>query len=143
MLKGKNKNPHAALIGLFMNSCHEVHEPIGDLMKYGQAEAFKVKEFLDIGPALASKDISNPDMHRFNDARTLVRDNDMHFKRFTDECQLERITKEAGLEMKTDNTIIREWPTRLKKKPTKKEFEVALGSGHMGSNRYVEWKNLI
>jgi hypothetical protein len=54
----------------------------------------------------------------------------------------EAIVKEVRLEMKEKNTVIEKWPMRLKKEATKEDFDILNASGHMGSERYVEWKSL-
>lgn len=52
----------------------------------------------------------------------------------------------AGVEMKKSNTIVEKWPMRFpftRGTPTakaKKEFARLLGSGHVGHERYVEWR---
>jgi hypothetical protein len=44
--------------------------------------------------------------------------------------------------MKKKNTVIEKWPLRLKKGATKEEFRILHSSGHVGSERYVEWKRV-
>lgn len=50
----------------------------------------------------------------------------------------------AGVRMKPKNTVVAEWPLRLKLRPhqkgAKEEFEEKLGSSHTGVERYVEWQ---
>lgn len=52
----------------------------------------------------------------------------------------------AVLSMKMKHTIIAPWPLRVKSDnphPSQKErddFKLLLGSGHIGHERYVEWK---
>lgn len=50
----------------------------------------------------------------------------------------------AGMKMRTKNTIVGEWPMRLKLRPhqkgAKEAFDRVLGSSHLGIERYVEWQ---
>lgn len=50
----------------------------------------------------------------------------------------------AGVRMKPKNTIVAEWPMRLKLRPhqkgAKEEFGRKLASSHTGVERYVEWQ---
>jgi hypothetical protein len=51
-----------------------------------------------------------------------------------------------GAAMKEKNTIIEQWPFRLKLRPgqpgAQGEFERLLGGGVSGKERYVEWKRI-
>ncbi len=84
---------------------------------------------------------SSPEFIRFMSAEVLFWDFDELFRRFTRESRLDEITKVAGLTMKSKNTIVQPWPMRIKENATQREFDVLLASGHVGSERYVEWKN--
>ena len=84
---------------------------------------------------------SNPEFIRFMSAEILFRDFDELFSRFKSECRLDEISKATRLKMKSKNTIVQPWPMRIKENATQREFHVLLASGHIGSERYVEWKN--
>ena len=86
---------------------------------------------------------SNADFVKFLSAEVLFRDFDDLFNRFKSECRLSEISKAAGLTMKSENTIVRPWPLRLRKNATQREFDVRFASGHTGSERYVEWKSAV
>ena len=49
-----------------------------------------------------------------------------------------------GVKMKEPHSIIEKWPLRLKLQPgqtgAKEEFELLFSSGHVGTERYVEWR---
>lgn len=55
-----------------------------------------------------------------------------------------KIEQVLGVTMKTQHTIIENWPLKLKLRPgqigAKEEFDTLLSSGHVGFERYVEWK---
>lgn len=61
-------------------------------------------------------------------------------------CRLEfdKTSEDAGVIMKAKNTIVEEWPTRLKLQSdhqgAEDEFRLNLGSGFTSLERYVEWK---
>lgn len=51
---------------------------------------------------------------------------------------------EGGLLVKKKHTVVEKWPLRLKLKHgqdgAQSEFDVLHASGHIGHERYVEWK---
>jgi hypothetical protein len=55
-----------------------------------------------------------------------------------------KIEKLLETTMKESHTIVDKWPMRLKLRPdqagAKEEFNLRLGSAHLGCERYVEWK---
>lgn len=54
-----------------------------------------------------------------------------------------KVAKEAGVEMKGKNTVVKAWPFRLTKKQgekgAKEAFEFLEASKAVGSERFVEW----
>ena len=62
------------------------------------------------------------------------------FSCFKCECRLDEISEATGLKIKSKNTIVQPWPTRIKEN-AQHDFNVLLASGHIGSERYVEWEN--
>ena len=83
----------------------------------------------------------NADVVRFLSAQVFFRDFDELFGRFREECGLDECSTAAGLTMKSKNTIVHAWPMRIGKNATQREFDVLMASGHVGSERYVEWKS--
>ena len=83
------------------------------------------------------------DSVRILSAQPLFRDFDDLFNRFKSECGLDEISKAAQLTLKSENTIVRPWPLRLRKNATQREFEILFASGHTGAERYVEWKSAV
>lgn len=76
-------------------------------------------------------------------AQVLFRDFDKLFDRFKLDCRLSEISNATNLKMKSKHTIVEPWPLRIKENATQYEFDVLLASGHIGSERYVEWESLI
>ena len=83
------------------------------------------------------------DSVRLLSAQRLFRKFDDLFDRFKSECGSDEISKAAQLTMKSENTIVRPWPLRLRKKATQREFEILFASGHTGAERHVEWKSAV
>jgi hypothetical protein len=107
-----------------------------------KSESDRLRQYLPLSPAMfQSRDGFNADFMRLNDARSMVRNFDNLFKRFMDECRFKEISKAAGLKEKSKNTVIEPWPMRLNKNATQDEFDILHASGHMGSERYVEWES--
>ena len=71
------------------------------------------------------------------------RDFDALFQTYIVQHQFARISREAGLVMKDQNTIIGKWPLRLERNASQKEFDVSMSSGHTGFERYVEWVRML
>lgn len=69
----------------------------------------------------------------------IMMDNDVILDRYIERTCSEKVAESLGLKMKCENTIVAKWPCRLKKNPTRREFEMVYWSGHNGSERYVEW----
>ncbi len=141
MLKRKSENPHATLITLFLNAVME-ETNLGEHLHLQMAnEMKKAKRYLPATPPPTSE--SCPEFVRFIEACMYFRDFDIPFGRFVRSCRLDEIAKAAGIEMKPKNTIIDKWPMRLRSNATQEEFDLILGSGHVGFERYIEWKSLV
>jgi hypothetical protein len=58
----------------------------------------------------------------------------------------EQVSTDLRVEMKKSNTVVEEWPTRLKLQPgedgAKEEFRLKLGSNFTNTERYVEWRRV-
>lgn len=101
----------------------------------------QVVQLMSIKPeAICNGDKANAEVVKAIHAQGLFADNDTLFNRFLEATQAEHIAKLfCGMAMKEKNTIVAKWPMRLGKKPTQKEFDLVCRSGHLGSERYVEW----
>ena len=141
MLKRRTKNPSATIVALFLNAVHEVSSPLDDLSSIRSAME-SLRSYIPItSDMVRGGSRSNPEFIRFMTARVMFRDFDELFSRFKRECRLDEISKANRLEMKSKHTIVQPWPMRIKENATQREFDILLASGHIGSERYVEWKN--
>ncbi|KAI9875688.1 MAG: hypothetical protein M1830_008116 [Pleopsidium flavum] len=142
LLKRHTQNPNATLVALFLNAVHEVFTPL-DSLGSAISDMDRMRPYLP-----ATRDMVqhgneyNADFLRFMAARGMFRDFDELFKRYMRECRFHEVSKAAGLEMKSQNTIVRPWPMRLEKNATQREFDFLHASGHSGSERYAEWKSV-
>lgn len=106
-------------------------------------EADELFKLMPFDPrVLRSGNPADPDLLRMNDARMHFRDFDKFFDRYMQKLEFGNIGRQAGLAMKKKNTVIEKWPLRLKKGATEEEFRILHSSGHVGSERYVEWKRV-
>jgi hypothetical protein len=87
-----------------------------------------------------SQDIKNAEVIKFVEAHNLFQDCNALLGRFMRECRLRRISRVAGLNMKSTNTIAEPWTLRIKTNATQQDFDSLLVSGHNGSERWVEWE---
>ena len=130
-------------MALFLNAVHEVFSP-QDYLNSTLSTMERLRSYIPMNrDVVQSSSMSNADFVRFLSAQDLFRDFDDLFNRFKSECRLTEISKAAGLTMKSENTIIRPWPLRLRKNATQREFDVLFASSHTGSERYVEWKSAV
>ncbi|KAL1982084.1 hypothetical protein VTN96DRAFT_1797 [Rasamsonia emersonii] len=140
LLKKQTENPHATLIGLFLNA---IDEEDSQSLASLKSDLSYLSRFLPITPNFVRRgDKSDADFLRLIFARDMVRDVDAIFGRYMKKHRFKEITRDAGLAMKSKNTIIPPFPMRLPKNATQKEFDLLLASAHTGSERYVEWKRL-
>ena len=141
MLKSKAENPHATLITLFLNAVQQVITP-EDRINATKLEAAKLSPYMPVTREVLMNGEGSPDLVRFVEAQQYVRDFDKFFERYMRIHNFEDTAKGVGLQMKKRNTVIGEWPMRLKKGSTNEQFEILNMSGNTGSERYVEWKRM-
>lgn len=139
-LKRKSQNPHATLLALFLNAVHESRTD-KDYIDSIATDSAKLHRYMTIQPDMLQP--YNADFLRYNNARSRFQDLDELFDRFMKECCLYEISKVEGLKIKTKNTLVEKWPLRLRNGAKQEEFDRLLASGHLGSERYVEWESLI
>lgn len=84
----------------------------------------------------------NADSIRRLQAFDLFRDFDSLWTRYEQRHGFDGVAEGVGLRAKSKHTITEPWPMRLKKGPTKAEFERLLRSSHTGGERYVEWQRV-
>ena len=143
LLKRKTENPNATIVALFLNAIHEVYSH-HEFLKSALSTMERLRSYIPMTrDMLQASSRPNAAFVRFLSAEVLFRDFDGLFNRFKRESRLEEISKAVSLTMKSENTIVRPWPLRLRTNATQREFDVRLASGHTGSEWYVEWKSAV
>ncbi|ROW01851.1 hypothetical protein VMCG_05583 [Cytospora schulzeri] len=139
-LCSREVNPHATLVTLFLNAVEESCTP----MDQRQELIGEMKKLLLYLPQTAPPEENDAEVLRAGAAANMVRDVDRYFNRYMKLEDFRGAAVAAGVRMKLKNTVVAEWPMRLKlqshQKGAKEEFEQTLGSGHSGVERYVEWQ---
>jgi len=136
LLQHPNHNPHACLLGLYLNAVHEVSTAADEL-----AALMTLEQYIPINKmVLMMRDPYNADSLNFSNAKGIFKDFDGLFQRYMERESFEEICKFTGMVMKATNTVIQPWPLRLSKTATQKDFYSLHKSAHDGSERYVEWK---
>ncbi|KAF2768772.1 hypothetical protein EJ03DRAFT_343808 [Teratosphaeria nubilosa] len=140
LLQHQTENPHATLIALFLN--------IEEIVTVADQEQFMEKELglaLKYSPFKAiTKSPYDADLLKLKSAHALVRNYDLLFKRYMERLHFKDIVEVSGLARKEPHMIVEKWPMRLKLRAgqpgAKEEFDLLLGSGQTGCERYVdEW----
>ena len=66
--------------------------------------------------------------------------------RYAELYEFESLASRLGVDLKTENSIVEPWPTRLKfeqdKSWSQHEFDIILGSDLSCLERYVEWRRI-
>ncbi|KAI0804923.1 hypothetical protein GGR55DRAFT_690875 [Xylaria sp. FL0064] len=156
LLRGRSANPHATLITAFLNSVHEIQmedlkdRPIAALndvmLNIKTAWKYIESDFTAPTGTRAEKEERMLNYYiKTTCAGKLVSDMDKYFNRYMNQYRFARAASYAGVEMKEKHTIIPHWPLRFNGSlyPTQKDkedFKLLLGTGHVGHERYVEWK---
>ncbi|PMD31775.1 hypothetical protein L207DRAFT_591204 [Hyaloscypha variabilis F] len=101
----------------------------------------EMKQVLSYFPSLNSAGMRNTnssDKLKAFEACVYFRD----FVALFDKCEkhfdFRGIGKATGLQVRDENRIVDKWPLRLKRGTSKREFDIMLAFGHVGSERYVE-----
>ncbi|PQE03580.1 MYND finger family protein [Rutstroemia sp. NJR-2017a BVV2] len=142
LLKRKSQNPHATILGLFLNAARECLTTRDELM-FMPVESQQVMKYMPISrDSLTNRTPGNADTVKFVNALAFFRDYDMLFDRFMKECSLEQLSEATGLRIKKNNTLIEKWPLRLIPGSSQEDFDDILASNHTGSERYVEWESM-
>jgi len=140
LLQASVNNPHATLMTTFMNAVHEIRRH--DTPQSMHHEVARVMEYIPL-PRPPGR---NPPDAAFTlriTALELVRDNAFYFNKYMKQLDFEGVARTAGARMKTRNSIVEDWPLRVKRKAgqpgAEGEFRTVLASDHTGIERYVEW----
>ncbi|KAL8762580.1 MAG: hypothetical protein Q9184_001434 [Pyrenodesmia sp. 2 TL-2023] len=142
LLKPPHQNPHATLIGLYLNAVHEASTSTDQIVSMAE-ELTRVRQYMPITPCMLSPDREfSAELLRMLSAREFFRDLDALFERYCRMLGIEGMTQAAGMVMKGKNTVVEKWPMRLGPRATQEEFDKLLASMHDGSERYVEWQRV-
>ncbi|KAI9783495.1 MAG: hypothetical protein M1835_003794 [Candelina submexicana] len=148
LLKSPVLNSHAVLVTLFMNACHEMKSEADEIAAMRDTIQ-QAACFLNVAAPQSALRQWSPMMIQLMGAKDLFRDYDVLFRRYMEAFQFGRLGREVGLSMRVpeDHRIIDAWPLRLKKRfgepGAKEEFDQRIGSGAVGSERYVEWVKVL
>ncbi|KAK5993033.1 hypothetical protein PT974_06460 [Cladobotryum mycophilum] len=140
LLQPKISNPHATLIMLFMNAVRETmteEDTMADMVN-----AFPhVQHFVTRPESQSTYDVG---FIRYTFGMDRFRDNDRYFNKYMRAWKFEDGGRRMGMAIKEKHTIIDKWPLRLRKiageEGSREEFDMSLGTGHAGDERYMEWK---
>ena len=143
LLKPLAENPYATLITLFMNANHDAEKALGkDYFK--KSLASRLRKAMDFAPPkslLYSR--TSAAFLRASRAKGIFSDFDHLFAHYMRMENFEKASRDTGMRMKAGNTIIDEWPLRLRKEygePGAQEaFDRLMASASLGYERYVEW----
>ena len=147
LLKPKTENPHATIVTSFINAVNET-DMNTDYVEHFAAKGRGLEVLASYDPDgllkfIASSSPYDPEKLRISQSFDFFRDNDKLFRIYMAAFQFDGAASVAGVKMKQRNTIVNEWPMRLKKRNgengAKEEFEVLRASSHNGTERYVEW----
>ena len=143
MLKSQKTNRHATLITFFADAVIDAECDLGvDYMTKTSRTVFrKTTKFIDFPvPAYQPQ---HPQYARVMTAKDSFRDFERLFSHYMTMEDFEEAAKQAGMEMKSKNTVVKAWPFRLTKKAGEKgaqeAFDLLEASSAVGSERYVEW----
>ena len=161
LLQHPSSNPHATSLMLFMNAVPEMSHEVPDATAHS-SEMRRVMEYMPL-ERMPSKSASDPQTILMMSAMPLVRDVDKYFDRlvvlvfvglhsltilirYMNVVDFNRVEQLFGVALKKTHSIIEKWPLKLKLRPgqagARKEFATLLSSGHVGQERYVEWKRI-
>ncbi|OAA37382.1 hypothetical protein NOR_07081 [Metarhizium rileyi] len=140
-LVAKKTNPYATIITLFLNAVKEQE------LTEGRKEMPNMECIFQYIPPTKFSRVPfemDADFYRIHDAAYLMVDSEAKFRRYMSRLGFDKCSEDLGIIMKVKNTIVEEWPTRLKLRPGQRgaedEFRNNLGSGFTSLERYVEWK---
>jgi len=103
----------------------------------------QVLSFLpSINPLAMALRLSGCDIIKVMEACTHFRDYDALFNKYEEHYNLQRIGSATGLRVRNQNRLVAKWPLKLKQNASREEFDILLASGHVGSERYVEWERV-
>ncbi|KAG8157039.1 hypothetical protein KVR01_013029 [Diaporthe batatas] len=140
-------NPHATLITLFMNAVDETQhfDSKGGPRNSPHDPAIKrAMAYLSVSPA--SLTANNPMIFKLLLARDSVSNHDNTFDRYVKNSGFAEAAERAGATRKKKNTVVEDWPFKLKLRPgqpgAQDEFDRLICGAVSSKERYVEWKKV-
>ncbi|KAL8358182.1 hypothetical protein RB598_002789 [Gaeumannomyces tritici] len=157
LLKSSEVNNKATIVTSFLNAVPFTAEAMGPM--YQKMEMTKAMPKLmpyifnlsgssrDRAPEL-TLDGRDPGTSMWMVAMVInkARDMDGVFEFYMISHSFDKVAAAAGVEMKRSNTIVEKWPLRFPftsgppSAKARKKFNLLLSSGHVGHERYVEWR---
>ncbi|RYN62674.1 hypothetical protein AA0119_g13108 [Alternaria tenuissima] len=140
LLQPQTLNAHATMITCYLNAVMEVVKTTNaDAMPDIDFLARYLPEGLDIAKIVRQ----GAEIYKAWDCRTFSIESDRYFDKYMKLQDFKGAARDAGMRMKTVNTIVDSWPLRLGAGKTdtaaQQEFNLLLSSSSSGVERYVEW----
>lgn len=146
-LRMRSDNPHAALIGVFLNAVNEVDtdsDKKENLMRniHNMQKLCPMPMDIILGRQGSDQTVRAEIVAR-SGAADILRDYDGLFARYAAESRIHEVVAGHGLKMRLRNKIAEQWPRRLKLGPdglpSQEDFDALLSSYSDGSERYAEF----
>lgn len=138
LLKPRSQNPKAALLMLFMNAVEEAVGRDADDIEF-KACLLKARNYIKLDPLRDT-------LSRYSQGRIMLiytqdmfRDVGALFGKYMEVCHMVEIELSFDMRIRSENSIVDQWPYRIHKDATQEEFEERLIAGVSGSERYLEW----
>ena len=126
-----------------IHAIHHAEETLGDDY-FKQSSSSILKKAVKFAPPklLQLNSMSAAAVYTLQ-SRDMFRDLDHLFTHYMRMKGCDKVSREAGMRTKAANTVVDEWPQRLRKgyeEPGAQEaFDRPMASGSRGNERYVEW----
>ena len=138
-LKPADVNPHATLLGLFLNAIAECKNSF-ETVQTVKDQSSVVHKLLPPLPSMLSP--LNPAFIKYMAAIELFKNFEVIFQRYMEKTDFKSYGNVARVEMQEKHTSVELWPLRLHlkadNKKTRVKFESLMASGHTGRERFVE-----
>ncbi|KAL2009206.1 hypothetical protein VTN00DRAFT_7400 [Thermoascus crustaceus] len=137
LLKPKLQNVHATRLCLFMNALEETCTEFDTVLSL-RDDTPRLERYLSL--TRHNFPDRGADLIRIAFAAKMFRDFETLFNQYMSEHEFTKISREAGLEIKTKNTIVsRPFPMQLRHNASQYEFDLLQA---LGSKRHVEWRRV-
>lgn len=143
-LKSKSDNPRATILALYAQyarndpvcnpSIAEARTRIVEVQKF-----FPNADFDSLSPMRIRDLERDPDFLKIPSYLAMMVGFDDVFENYLEAIDMKNIAQKLGLNVKDETTVNTAWPLRLESKSSPYKHDLLLASGHVGSERYVEW----